>query len=421
MKVLVHDFAGHPFQVELSRELARRGHSVVHAHCPTYASGKGALERVPSDPDGFQVAGLALPRFDKHSFARRLWQEARYGAKLGKLIEASRPDAVISANAPLLAQSMGVLRAHRSGAAFVFWHQDIISLAVARLASDRLSSPIARALATPLRVLEAWSARRSDAIIPISTAYVPTLLSWGVDEERISVIENWAPLDDLPTSPRDNAWAEEHGLANRRVVLYSGTLGLKHGSQQLGELAQLLSGADVTVVVVSGGDAATRLEQWATARNLTNVLVLPFQRYERLAEVLGSADVLLALLDERAGELSVPSKVLSYLCAGRPIIAAMPASNLAARTIEAAEAGVVIPVGDVEALASSILRLLDAPDTRRRLGANGRAYAEVHFAISGIADRFEGLLEAAVARRQRFRERRFLTPVPMHARGGKPQ
>ncbi|RYJ01060.1 MAG: glycosyltransferase WbuB, partial [Actinomycetales bacterium] len=40
MKVVVHDFSGHPFQVQLSRELARRGHDVVHSSCAAYVSGR---------------------------------------------------------------------------------------------------------------------------------------------------------------------------------------------------------------------------------------------------------------------------------------------------------------------------------------------------------------------------------------------
>ena len=41
--------------------------------------------------------------------------------------------------------------------------------------------------------------------------------------------------------------------------------------------------------------------------------------------MLASADVLVALLETDAGAFSVPSKVLTSLSAGRPILAAIPA------------------------------------------------------------------------------------------------
>ena len=44
LRVLVHDFAGHPFQIDLSRALARRGHTVQHVYCGSYASGKGRFD-----------------------------------------------------------------------------------------------------------------------------------------------------------------------------------------------------------------------------------------------------------------------------------------------------------------------------------------------------------------------------------------
>lgn len=43
LRILVHDFAGHPFQIDLSRALARRGHVVRHVYCESYTSGKGDL------------------------------------------------------------------------------------------------------------------------------------------------------------------------------------------------------------------------------------------------------------------------------------------------------------------------------------------------------------------------------------------
>ena len=45
MKLVVHDFAGHPGQLQLSRELARRGHVVEHHYCQSVATGQGATVR----------------------------------------------------------------------------------------------------------------------------------------------------------------------------------------------------------------------------------------------------------------------------------------------------------------------------------------------------------------------------------------
>ena len=54
-RIAVHDYCGHPFQFELSREFARRGHEVRHFFFPEDAGPKGATRRSPDDPAGFSV------------------------------------------------------------------------------------------------------------------------------------------------------------------------------------------------------------------------------------------------------------------------------------------------------------------------------------------------------------------------------
>jgi glycosyltransferase involved in cell wall biosynthesis len=126
---------------------------------------------------------------------------------------------------------------------------------------------------------------------------------------------------------------------------------------------------------------------------LTNLRLLPFQPYADLPDVLGSADVLLALLEADAGAFSVPSKVLSYLCAGRPLLAAIPSDNLAAQVIRRSGAGFVVEPGDREALIAEAVGMLGDSALREELGGRARQYAEENFDIGVVADRFEPILD----------------------------
>jgi glycosyltransferase involved in cell wall biosynthesis len=111
---------------------------------------------------------------------------------------------------------------------------------------------------------------------------------------------------------------------------------------------------------------------------------------------LAASDILVALLERDASAFSVPSKILSYLTSGRPILAAIPPSNLAARTITEARAGTVIPPGDSASFARSAQSLMADEPTRQRLGENGRRYAARTFAIEPIVDRFEQVFSGRV-------------------------
>jgi glycosyltransferase involved in cell wall biosynthesis len=235
--------------------------------------------------------------------------------------------------------------------------------------------------------------RGSDAVVVISDDFVPMLRRAGVDESRVDVIENWAPLAELPVLPRDNDWARERGLGDRFVFLYAGTLGFKHDPSLLLALARWAHANDAVVVVVSEGPGADWLAEHGAGE--TALQLLPYQPYGRLPEVLATADVVVALLEPDASAFSVPSKVLTYLCAGRPQLVSVPADNLAARVVERSGGGLVVPPGDAEKMLDAAATLRGDPDLRHEFGHRARAYAEKTFDIEMIADRFERVLERA--------------------------
>jgi putative colanic acid biosynthesis glycosyltransferase WcaI len=392
MRIVVHDYAGHAFPAQLARSLAGRGHDVLHLQLASFVSGKGRVEREADDPPGLEFDRVDLGgEFAKYDVRRRIIHERHIGRELTARIGAFRPDVVLS-NAPLLVQARVQSSARALGAGFVFWQQDVISAAAGRVLGhrSRLLGIAAEQTVTPL---EKRLLRRSDGIVIIADDFLPLLRRWGVDEARVTVIENWAPLPEIPVLPRENAWARERGLDGKTVFLYSGTLGFKHDPRLMLELARWASGHDALVLVVSEGPGADWLEEHATSDDALRLL--PYQPYDRLPEVLASADVLVAVLEPEAGAFSVPSKVLTYLCAGRPLLGALPADNLAARVVERSGGGVVVPPRDAGALVGAAEALLGDPERRAMLGRAARAYAEKTFDLAAITDRFERVLERA--------------------------
>ena len=102
MHILISDYSGHPFQVQLSRELARRGHRVTHLHFAGFQTPKGNLTVQLGDPELFAVEAITLDRpFAKTTFVARWRQENEVGRLIAARIAQLRPDVVISSNAPL--------------------------------------------------------------------------------------------------------------------------------------------------------------------------------------------------------------------------------------------------------------------------------------------------------------------------------
>jgi glycosyltransferase involved in cell wall biosynthesis len=391
VRILVHDYSGHPFQVQLSRELSRRGHDVTHSYCAAYVSGKGHLQAEPDETISFDPIGEGVV-IQKMRFHYRLFQELRLGLELVRQVRRERPDVVMMSNVPIPTLMVFAVAMVAMRVPWVLWHQDVQAVAIRSFADGKISRAF-RFVAAGVEAGERWCSRRAAAIVVIADSFVGVHEGWGT-ADKVSVIPNWAPLDEIVPVERKNDWAVEHGLEDVSTLLYSGTLGLKHNPALLVGLAREVidSGRDVRLVVVNEGPAEEILRAEA-ARLDVPLTLLPFQPYERLPEVLGSGDVLVVLLEQEAGAFSVPSKTLSYLCAGRPILGLMPAENLAAQLVDDVGGRVLPPREEsLQAAAAWAADVLLDPERRHSLGVLARGLAEREFALEGCGDRFEAIL-----------------------------
>jgi len=395
-RIVLHDYAGHAFQVQLSRELARRGHQILHLYAAANPTPKGALHCRADDPAGLAIAGLSLGSpYRRYAFVRRWRHEVAYGHLLADRVQRQRPDLVICCNTPLDSLNILAARCRRLDIPLVFWVQDLNGLAATRLLSRKLPG-VGWLIGQYYQAMERAIARHCAALVLISQDFAGPVGAWGVSPERVSVIENWAPLDEVAPCPRDNPWSREQGLSGQITFAYTGMMGLKHNAGIILQLADhFRDRPEVSFVIVSEGLGAQWLARMSVQAGLRNLRVLGFQPYERLPQVLASADILLATLEADAGACAVPSKVLSYLCAGRPVLAAIPAANLAARLLTDKGAGLVTDPADSAAFIAAAERLVAAPDLRRRMARNARAYAQKAFDITAIANRFESVVDAA--------------------------
>jgi colanic acid biosynthesis glycosyl transferase WcaI len=198
VRILVHDYAGHPFQVQLSRTLAARGHQVLHAYCGSTHTPRGSLTKRPDDPEGFNVRPLDLGgMIPKSGYWRRFRMEAAYGTLLTDACRDFKPDVVLSGNTPSIPQHRLVKYCRKHGVRHVFWVQDIYGIAAYNLLKRKLPV-IGHAAGQYFMWLDRTSARLSDALVVITEDFRPIFEAWGVAPERIHVVHNWSVLDELP-------------------------------------------------------------------------------------------------------------------------------------------------------------------------------------------------------------------------------
>lgn len=392
MRILVNDHSGHPFQVQLSRALAKRGHVVTHAYSASFQTPKGALKRRPDDSDHFDIRGIRHAKpFKKYSMVYRRFQEREYGFKLSQLIRDFKPDIVVCSNTPLDAQLVILKECKQRGIKFIFWVQDIYSIAIRAILSKKVPF-VGRFIAAYYQFLERYQLRESDAIVVITEDFTPLLEAWGISKSKYWVIPNWAPLEELSERTKENRWSGKHGIDRKIVILYSGTLGMKHNPEILVKIAQHFEEReDIAIVVVSEGLGAKFLWKRKKELSLHNLYLMDFQPFEDLPDVLSSADVFLAILESEAGVFSVPSKVLTYMCFQRPLVLAVPSENLAARIVLTSKSGYVVDPGSDGEILARLDDLVNDASLRRILGQNALNYARANFDISTKSDSFESI------------------------------
>lgn len=403
MRIALHDFSGHPFQAELSRHLAARGHDVEHVSSSQYVSGKGDLERQDGDAPTLTFTGIDLDmEFDKYSPVARFRFEWAYGKEWVRRLRSQNVDAIVACNLPLLAMFLFTRYAVRNKVPYVMWHQDIYSSALSDELHRRLPKPLAKLGSWVFTRIEAYCTRKAAHVVAIGDAFTTVYPDWKVDLDRVTVIPNWAPLSKIFPVERTNEKSDElfDTDADSLRLVYAGTIGRKHNPDLLVELMRLLQaeGVAAQLAVVSQGEAAESIGE-AGAKESLPIRLLPFQPADQLPQVLSSADVLVGLLEPDATMFSIPSKVLSYMAAGRPILGLMPADNPAA--VDIVESGGFVADPDSAGVQASLPWLAELSKDSARISAIGtrtRATAERKFDVEKVASQFEQILSDASRR-----------------------
>ena len=281
-----------------------------------------------------------------------------------------RPDVVVSLTDPPIVSLTAIAAAKATGAKFVFLCQDVFP-EVARLLEDFQNNTVEAVLTRIGR----FTVKRADRIIALGDTMKRRLVETKhADPQKIRVIHNWSDAQGIQPGAKDNAFAREHGLLNKFVVMHSGNVGMSQDVDALLDVAALLADRpDVVIAIVGEGARKAFLQQEVERRSLANVRFFPYQAKARLNESFATADVFIVSLKRGLAGFIVPSKVYGVLVAGRPFIAAIEPDSEVAQIAREHDCGIVVEPGNREQIATAIRQLHDDPAYRARLGANARA------------------------------------------------
>jgi colanic acid biosynthesis glycosyl transferase WcaI len=388
MRVLIHDFAGHPFQVQLSKSLAQKRYNVLHIYSKSIQTPKGILHQNKDVSEKLKIIGIYQKNtFPKYSPVKRWFSEKTYANNLIKITKIFRPEIVISGNTPLDIQKILLKFCKKKNIRFIFWAQDIYSAVLQQALKKRLPF-IGNLFSLYYRNLEKSLLKSSDHVVVISDDFKKIIKKW-INYTKITVIENWAPLEQIQPQSKRNYWSITNEISDKFCFLYAGTLGFKHNPEILIKLAkQYRNNNDIVIVIISEGIGEKWLKAEALKEKLNNVKFFNYLDFEHLPYALSSADVLIGILDSAAGKYCVPSKVLTYHCIGKPILLSVPSENLIAKIVKKQKSGFVIAPLDFDGFCRAAEKLKNQKNMRIQMGNNAIKYAKAAFNIDNKCNSF---------------------------------
>jgi glycosyltransferase involved in cell wall biosynthesis len=221
---------------------------------------------------------------------------------------------------------------------------------------------------------------RATLIVPAAASYEPRLVSEvGLDPDQI--MWTWVGTDTTLFRPG----AGERAPGPLRVVTVARLNRAKGYQQAVPAIARLAErGVAVEYTIVGEGPFRPDIERLIRDHGVADsVRLLGSRSAEQIAELHAASDVFL-LPTSGVGE-GTPAAVCEAMSAGLPIIATRVGGL--AQMIDEGVHGLLIPPGDVDAIASAIGTMADDPAFRSRAGAAARERAECEFSVDAVAAR----------------------------------
>lgn len=382
-----------PYTTAVCRHLASLGADVTvitgvphYPHWTVPPEYRRRLRSVETD------AGVRVVRLRHHvpstqSSLRRAAYEATWLAGALTVRGLGSADAVLAMTPPLasLPLARALSRRHR-----VPWAPIVMDLMGSAAAQSGVTG--GDAVTRVVTRLEGSSFRDANLVGVIGDGFGQSVTRLGVPADRVRLVPNWTHVSRSAVS-RDEARRALGWDPQEFLVVHTGNMGLKQGLDNVVDAARLADETQSPLAFVLVGDGNQRARLQEAGEHVSRLRFVPPVGDREYALVLAAADVL--LVNEAPGvvEMSLPSKLTSYLAADRPVLAAVPDDGWTARALDASSGAMRVPAGEPAALLAAVRSLADDEAQRTLLAGAGAAYAAANLTPEAGLARYASLVQ----------------------------
>lgn len=237
--------------------------------------------------------------------------------------------------------------------------------------------------------MEADAAANATHVLAITQALKDELISRGVDGEKITVVPNAVDAQRFTPQPRDAELEAQLGFQGKTVIGYIGSVLDYEGLGLLIEVAERMRTQrdDFVVMIVGDGAELERFQSEVETRELRDVVRflgrVPHEDVERYYSLVDIAPF--PRLPLPVCEMVSPLKPFEALAMGKAIVASDVAAL--AEIVQPGVTGLLHRKGDVDDLTAKLTELVERPELRAQLAANGLSWVREHRQWNDMAER----------------------------------
>jgi len=242
--------------------------------------------------------------------------------------------------------------------------------------------------------------KNASHITVLSPGFKNELMKRGVPLKKISVIYNWCDEASLIGQKRFNSKLILKKIEGKFNITFAGNMGIAQSLETVLEAAEYLQKEfpRIQFNFIGGGIDKSRLQKIASDKNLKNVVF--FQRLDpiEIGPILRYSDVLLVHLKRNPlFRITIPSKIQTYLCVGKPILAALEGD--AANLVMEAKAGIVCSPENPKEIAECAVKFFEMPEYERlEIGKNSQRFYYKELSVKKAVQKFEEVFTKVVYR-----------------------
>jgi glycosyltransferase involved in cell wall biosynthesis len=381
---------------DMVEDFVKRGNE-VHVVAGRYAyMNRAYLPNTGENPLGYVVhRSWSGNEKNRSKLARIRSFLAFSAAALTGLFRTGRSDLVFASSPSIFPVLTGWMWARLTGATFIIEIRDLWPESAEALGIIRNRIPLG---------LTTWLAnflyRRSDGIVALTYGIAESLRAQCAPRAPILVARCAVAGPAPAVSPRERSEIRASlGWADKCVAVYLGNIGYANDVECVVEAAgQLRHRADLHIAVI--GDGVMRGTIKATSRDLPNFELLEPVPKKVVASYLAAADIgLCPLRNLPLFNGAVPTKLLDYMAAGLPVVAA--GLTEISEIVRAGGAGLLYQPGNAAELAAALRTLADDEANRHSAGESARQAIRGEFRLDQRHEALNSFINRLVNRRRR--------------------